>query len=194
MTVKLAIALVLIAAIAAVAIGCAGGGTGDTAGTSEPKQTSAPTKTGAPARTTTPDVASKLISPEWIGADVIRIDGNTMSIPVSEVTSGRMLHFGIADGEGDRMNFMVYDLNGDTYARANLCPPCKSIGFSLQGETLVCNNCGTKFNAISGDGISGACRDFPKAEVAYTVSGGNLALQYGDLVTAYINTGKPGWP
>jgi nitrite reductase/ring-hydroxylating ferredoxin subunit len=188
MAVKLAITLVLVAAIAAIAVGCTSGVTG------EPKETSAPTKTSIPGKTSAPSVTNKLISPTWIGADVIQLDGNTMSIPVSEVTSGKMLHFGITDGQGDRMNFMAYSLNGETYARANLCPPCKSIGFSLLGDILVCDNCGTRFNATTGDGISGACVDYPKAEVAHAISDGKMAMQYNDLVIAYTNTGKPGWP
>jgi nitrite reductase/ring-hydroxylating ferredoxin subunit len=105
-----------------------------------------------------------------------------------------MLHFGITYGQGDRMNFMAYGLNGETYARANVCPPCRSVGFSLLGDILVCDSCGTRFNANTGDGISGACKDYPKAEVAYTISDGKLAMQYNDLVTAYADTGKPGWP
>jgi nitrite reductase/ring-hydroxylating ferredoxin subunit len=105
-----------------------------------------------------------------------------------------MLHFGITDGQGGRMNFMAYGLNGETYARANVCPPCRSVGFSLLGDILVCDSCGTRFDAITGNGISGACKDYPKAEVAHTISDGKLAMQYNDLVTAYANTGKPGWP
>jgi len=182
MAVKLAVILISVVAIAAIAAGCTGGGIGD--------NTEAAGQANSPVNSNT----NTLIRPTWIGADVIQIDGNTMSIPVSEVTGGKMLHFGITDGQGDSMNFMVYDLNGDTYARANLCPPCKSVGFSLEGDVLVCNSCGTRFEATTGEGISGACRDYPKAEVANAISDGRITLEYNDLVTAYANTGKPGWP
>jgi hypothetical protein len=89
---------------------------------------------------------------------------------------------------------MAYKLNGGRYVRANVCPPCRSVGFSLSGDILVCNSCGTRFKASTGAGISGACRDYPKAEVAHVISGDNLTMDIDDLVTAYENTQRPGWP
>jgi nitrite reductase/ring-hydroxylating ferredoxin subunit len=105
-----------------------------------------------------------------------------------------MLHFKISTGSSGEQNFMAYDLNGEKYVRANVCPPCRSIGFSLSGDTLVCDSCGTRFSANTGDGISGACKDFPKAEVVTAINGDNYSMELGDLVAAYENTEKPGWP
>lgn len=188
MAVKLALTLVLVAAIAAVAIACTSGGADDITG---PGETKGPSVTIRPSET---KLTNTLIRPTWIGAEAIKVEGNSISIPLSEVDSGKMLHFGITDGQGGRMNFMAYGLNGETYARANVCPPCRSVGFSLLGDILICDSCGTRFDAITGNGISGACKDYPKAEVAHAISDGKLAMQYNDLVTAYANTGKPGWP
>jgi nitrite reductase/ring-hydroxylating ferredoxin subunit len=197
---KILLVVILLAITAAVAIGCTSGDSGDSVILGKTKSTGTPTETGmpkptdAPQPTDKPTQANTLIGATWIEEGLIEIEGDSMSIPVSEIDSKTMLHFGIVDGQSNRMNFMVYGLNGETYARANLCPPCKSVGFSLLGDILVCDRCGTRFDAITGDGISGACRDYPKAAVAHTISDGRLAMQYGDLLTAYANTGKPGWP
>jgi nitrite reductase/ring-hydroxylating ferredoxin subunit len=147
-----------------------GGGSGDRSGTAE------------------------LIRPEWIGAGVLEIGSDTVSIPTSEVIGGRMLHFAVSTGQGGEENFMAYNMAGQTHVRANVCPPCRSIGFSLLGDILVCDSCGTRFNANTGDGISGACKDFPKAAVDYTVSGDNIVMGFDNLTIAYENTEKPGWP
>ena len=72
---------------------------------------------------------------------------------------------------------MAYDLAGEKYVRANVCPPCRSIGFSLAGDILVCNSCGTRFNVKTGDGISGARKDYPKAAVEYAISGDNISSE-----------------
>ena len=161
---KMALAWMLLAAL--VVVGCSSGGSGDTNGT------------------------GGIISPTWITAQQ---EGDSVSIPVSELLSGKMLHFSITY-QGDNKTFMAYKLGGETYVRANVCPPCRSTSFSLDGDTLICDSCGTRFEASTGAGISGACVNYPKAEVAYETSGSSLAMEMDDLVTAYANTLSPGWP
>jgi hypothetical protein len=90
------------------------------------------------------------------------------------------------------MNFMAYMLDGQIMVRANVCPPCKSIGFTLDKNILVCDRCATTFSAPTGDGIQGACVDFPKAAVAYEIVGDNLVMKEADLVKAYEDTLSPG--
>ena len=130
------------------------------------------------------------VRPTWVDAQV---EGNTVSILTAEVDSGKMLHFRVTDQDAN-MAFMAYQLDGERYVRANVCPPCRSVGFSLSGDILVCNSCGTKFEASTGDGISGACRDYPKAEVAHAISGDKITMDTDDLINAYLDTEKPGWP
>lgn len=181
-------ALALIVTVTIVSVMFAGGGTDNGGGIDVAGKTDVGGGTGDKSGTST------LIRPEWIGAGVLEIGSDTISIPTNEVVSGRMLHFAVTTEQGGEENFMAYNLAGETYVRANVCPPCRSVGFSLLGDILVCNSCGTRFSANTGDGISGACRDFPKAAVAYTNSGGNIAMGFDDLVAAYENTEKPGWP
>ncbi len=134
--------------------------------------------------------ATGIISPTWVTAQQ---EGDTVSIPVSELDSGKMLHFQVAYQTAD-MAFMAYKLDGDYYVRANVCPPCRSTSFSLDGDTLVCDSCGTRFKASTGAGISGACVNYPKDDVAYERSGSSLTMEMDDLATAYENTLNPGWP
>jgi len=172
MVARVALTLMLIATI--VAIGCASGGTG---GTPEPNDGGDTNGTG-------------VVSPTWIDAQV---EGNVASIPTGEVDSGKMLHFRVTD-QGTSMAFMAYRLDGERYVRANICPPCRSEGFSLAGDVLDCNNCHTKFEASTGEGISGACKDYPKTEVAYAIVGDKVTMDIDALVNAYRNTEKAGLP
>jgi nitrite reductase/ring-hydroxylating ferredoxin subunit len=130
------------------------------------------------------------IKATWIEPQVV---GDTASIPVSEIENNKIIHFKFRTQDKD-MTFMAYDLSGETYVRANICPPCHSIGFSLQKSTLVCDTCGTVFDAKTGAGIEGACVDFPKASVPYEISDGNIVMKSNDLVAAYQSTINPGWP
>jgi nitrite reductase/ring-hydroxylating ferredoxin subunit len=128
------------------------------------------------------------IKATWIESQVA---GGTVSIPVSEVENNLNVHFNLKT-QGEDMNFMAYVLDGEIYVRANVCPPCRSIGFSLAEAALICDTCATTFEAKTGKGIEGACVDFPKASVPYEVSDGNVAMKGTDLIAAYQDTLEPG--
>lgn len=116
-----------------------------------------------------------------------------VSIPLSEVENRMMTHFKLATTDGD-IAYMAYVVDGEIFVRANVCPPCRSIGFSLNDQTLICDTCRTTFKAKTGGGIVGACVDFPKAAVPYEISAGQLLMEGTDLLSAYQNTLNPGLP
>ena len=130
------------------------------------------------------------IEATWIDPQVL---ADTVSIPVNEVESNWNVHFEV-ETQDTSMNFMAYVLDGEIYVRANVCPPCRSIGFSLDEDILVCDRCATTFAAKTGEGIGGACVDYPKALVPYEIEDGNIVMSSVDLTTAYQDTIEPGWP
>jgi len=128
------------------------------------------------------------IKATWIEPQVA---GDIVSIPVSEIENNRNVHFNVNTQGGD-MNFMAYVLDGEIYVRANVCPPCRSIGFSLDEDILVCDRCATTFKAQTGEGIAGACVGYPKASVPYEIRDGNMVMNSTDLIAAYQDTLEPG--
>ena len=128
------------------------------------------------------------IKATWIEPQVV---GDTVSIPVSEVENNKIIHFKFGTQDKDT-TFMAYKLSGELYVRANVCPPCRSVGFSLQKDILVCDTCMTTFEAKTGEGIEGACVDFPKASVPYEIIDGNMVMKDTDLIAAYQDTIEPG--
>ena len=128
------------------------------------------------------------ISATWIEPQVL---SDTVSIPVSEVENNWNIHFNV-EPQGEDMNFMAYVLDGEIYVRANVCPPCRSIGFSLEEAVLICDRCATTFGAETGEGINGACVDYPKASVPYQIDGDNIVMKDTDLIAAYEDTLEPG--
>jgi hypothetical protein len=170
-----------------IAVACANSaGVPPTTGT---PSSSAPATATTVIQATTPKPAGP------IKATIIpaQVQGDSVTIPVSEVEKDWNTQFAI-DSPTGKMNFMVYLLNDKIYVRADVCPPCRSIGYSLAANVLVCDRCATTFKADTGDGIQGACVDYPKALIPYTISSGNLVMKQSDLVVAYQNTLKPGWP
>lgn len=117
------------------------------------------------------------------------VSADSVSVPVSVVQDNWNTHF-LIDTPGGTMGFMAYILNNTIYVRASICPPCRGKTYSLDGASLVCDTCATTFDAVTGKGISGACVNYPKASVAYQVSGGNIVMKTADMITAYQDTLK----
>lgn len=130
----------------------------------------------------------KVIKATWIKPE---ITGDTISIPISEVDKDIITHFKVSSPTDD-LAFMAYKFDGKLYARANVCPPCLSDNFSLNKNTLVCDTCGSVFNAKTGAGISGPCVAYPKASVSYDIKDGNIMMKGTDLITAFQDTLKRG--
>jgi nitrite reductase/ring-hydroxylating ferredoxin subunit len=173
-----------------IAVACAGPTAAPAPAETQP-QTSLPVPAASPTPVLTPvPKPSGSIKAKWIEPQV---DGDTVSVPVSDVENNWNIHFKL-ETQASKMNFMAYLLDGKVYVRANVCPPCRSIGYSLDGDILVCDRCATLFKAKTGDGIKGACVDYPKASVPYVIADGNIVMKEADLVVAYQNTLKPGWP
>jgi nitrite reductase/ring-hydroxylating ferredoxin subunit len=126
----------------------------------------------------------------WIEPQLV---AGAVSIPVNQVENNRNVHFKIEDETGE-LHFMAYALNGELHLRASICPPCRGIAYSLDGDVLVCDTCATTFRAKTGDGIKGACVNYPKAAVPFDVVDGSIVATQSDLLVAYERTLEPGWP
>lgn len=134
------------------------------------------------------EIENELIVATWISPD---ISDNIVSVPVDVVESNINVHFKVDTQEGE-IAVMAYKLGDNIIVRSNVCPPCGSIGFSLDNDILFCDACGTTFDANSGDGIQGACVAYPKENIGYTIIGENLVMDMDDIVLAHIETVKRG--
>lgn len=189
-------------ALVAVAAACGGGGdSSDSAPAAQPTRppvtTSQPTASAQPTKpptatqpATTQPVRKGKISPTWIPASLT--DG-TVSISRAAVDKAGMAHFK-APVNGENLPFMAYTFGGQLMIRANLCVPCRSTSYSLDGDRLVCDTCGTIFKASTGGGVSGACMNYPKASVAFQIADDNVLMKASDVKVAWDNTLKPGLP
>ncbi len=129
-------------------------------------------------------VSAAPIEGTWIDAAVV---GDTATVPLALVQQDVNTHFTV-DAGGRTLVFMAYMLGGEVQVRANVCPPCRSRGFALYGDTLVCDTCATTFDARDGSGISGACVDYPKASVECHIVDGAISMAVADLSAAYDET------
>ncbi len=123
----------------------------------------------------------------WITAQV---NADEVSIPTTSVDDNTNVHFKVKTDIGE-LSVMAYQFDNKLFVRSNVCPPCNSIGFSLKNGTLVCDSCGTVFDAVTGKGIEGGCVAFPKESIPYTLSDGKITMKLSDVVAAHEKTIEP---
>jgi nitrite reductase/ring-hydroxylating ferredoxin subunit len=119
-----------------------------------------------------------------------QLNGDLVLIPTSEVDKYTNTRF-LVNSATERLSFMAYKYNNQLYVRADICPPCGSESFTLTNGTLVCDTCGTVFNAKTGSGMKGACVKYNKVQVVYEVKDGNIVMKGTDLSSAFQNTLNP---
>jgi len=163
----------------------------DIPGSTQPPVNTAisPSNTSIPPSLITPKktISNKRIRPTFIQPV---IENNTVSINLVEITKNVMTHFNVVTSKGSEV-FMAYLFNDQNYVRPSICVPCGGQSYSLVGATLVCDICGTVFDAATGDGIKGGCVRFPKEPVSYQSMNNLLVINTADLITAYEDTLKP---
>ncbi len=146
--------------------------------------TTSPSAAVNPATTTALVNPTSPVDPTTLTA---KVAGDVVSIPLSDVAAKFNTRFAVNTPQG-QASYMAYVWNGAIQVRADICPPCGSKSFKLTKGTLVCNSCGTVFDAVSGKGKSGACVRYSKESVAYQISGDTLVMKMADLSTAYTRT------
>lgn len=122
------------------------------------------------------------------------INGEMVSIPVELVEKYWIVNFQMTINGKNVPLMAVKTTDGKINIMPRICVPCRSEGWHLKDDVLICDACGTTFDAKSGDGIQGACKDFPKALIPYTTDEGKFTMTIADIADAYTKTLKPGWP
>ncbi|MGA9187972.1 MAG: Fe-S-containing protein [Methanosarcina sp.] len=130
---------------------------------------------------------AKSVKGTWITSQV---NADQVSIPANSVNENTNVHFKVKTDIGE-LSVMAYRFDNKVFVRSNVCPPCNSIGFSLKNGTLVCDSCGTVFDAVTGKGIEGGCVAYPKESIPYTVSDGKITMKLSDVVAAHEKTIEP---
>lgn len=150
-----------------------------------PESQPAPT-TPAPV-TVVPSTAVVTTGPVPATPLIVSHQGDEISIPLSAVAEVLNAEFGIGVDERS-LDFMAYLFDGQLYVRASACPPCASLAYTLDGDVLLCRACDSRYDAVTGEGIDGACVDYPKASVPYRVVGDRVVMRVADLTRAWDET------
>ena len=71
--------------------------------------------------------------------------------------------------------------SGNLVVATSFCEPCKSTSFHIEGNTLVCDTCFTKWDLNTLKGVSGGCTAYPPQAIKAQQQGGNIVVATADL-------------
>lgn len=71
--------------------------------------------------------------------------------------------------------------SGNLVVATSFCEPCKSTSFHIEGNTLVCDTCFTKWDLNTLQGVSGGCTAYPPQALKVQQQGGNIVVATADL-------------
>lgn len=93
----------------------------------------------------------------------------------------------ISDQEGNQKSLPLQAYvapSGRVVTAVSICEPCSSYYFHIeQGNTLVCNVCGTRWNLENLSAISGACGSYPPLEVPNEIEGDTIKIAEADIAS-----------
>ena len=113
---------------------------------------------------------------------LVEAQDGTVRLPLSTFEDGKAHHYTFMH-EGDPLEFFVLKSDdGVVRAAFNACDVCfrERKGYTQDGDTMVCNNCGRRFPADQINVVQGGCNPSP---LDRSVSGEELVIQFEDLLT-----------
>ncbi len=128
---------------------------------------------------------------EMTPVQAVQSDGY-LQLPLSQVKEKGLVFFEydklqIPDQEGKErpLPLLAYAApSGRVVTATSICEPCNSYFFHIeQGNVLVCNVCGTRWNLEDLSVISGACGDYPPAEVPNVIEGDTVKIKEASLAS-----------
>jgi uncharacterized membrane protein len=106
--------------------------------------------------------------------------GGDVSIPLAKISDGKA-HFYSYETGGVKVKYFVMKSSDGVYRAAldacEVCYPQKK-GYHQEGDQMVCNNCGRRFDSVKINVITGGCNPIPLQK---TKAGGDLQIAASSL-------------
>lgn len=109
------------------------------------------------------------------------VDGERISIPVDDVRNNKLVAFDYNSGTKTIPLTAWVTPSGAIKTAIRMCEPCNSTSFRIEGNILVCNTCGTRWDLETLKGISGGCVNYPPDPMPSIIEGGNVIIDAGPV-------------
>lgn len=113
------------------------------------------------------------------------VENRQIRFPLAVVDDNGIVYFELENDEGTLVPLMAYITpTGRLFAGSSMCEPCNGRRFSLAGETLVCETCGTTYTIEDRVFISGAqaCGQYPPVDMKPLIEDGMIVIDYNEVL------------
>jgi uncharacterized membrane protein len=130
-------------------------------------------------------VVVMLTLPEGVAAQVIQqtpsitagVERGKVTVSVDEVRTKKIVYWDYRKADGTTIPLMAYrSPSGLVKMAVRACEPCEGYSFRIEGEQLVCNTSGTRWDLDTLKGISGDWQDYPPSLLRTSVADGDLTV------------------
>ena len=110
----------------------------------------------------------------------INVSHEDVKIPLAKVNDGTARFFHYSIGGKDIKFFVLKSSDGVIRAAFDTCDVCypEKEGYRQEGDFMVCNNCGQRFESVLINVRKGGCNPVP---LDRTVEGSNLVIKVADI-------------
>jgi len=104
------------------------------------------------------------------------VDNGEIVIALSDVIEKKMVGFTYS-GETKSVEMLAYiNPEGKVVTAIAMCEPCNSKSFHTESGEIVCDNCGTRWNSTTLEGVSGSCQKYPPDPIPSRVVGNEVRI------------------
>ena len=105
-----------------------------------------------------------------------KVENGYIIISLPQVLEKKMVSF-TYDGKSKKVEMIAYvNPQGKLVTSIAMCEPCNSKSFHTESQDLVCDNCGTRWNFTTLEGISGACQKYPPDPIPSQIVGSEVRI------------------
>jgi len=120
---------------------------------------------------------------QQVPATTAATEAGKVSFSVQEVSTKKLVAWDYKDG-GKTIPLLAYTTpSGVVKVATRMCEPCNSTSFRVEGNQLVCNSCGTRWDLESFKGISGGCQGYPPEQLTSSIVDGKISVDEQKVAT-----------
>lgn len=120
---------------------------------------------------------------QQIPATTAATENGRVSVSVDEVVSKKLVAW---DYRKDRITtpLLAYVTpSGAVKVATRMCEPCNSTSFRIEGNHLVCNACGSRWELETSKGIAGGCQGYPPEVLPSSIVDGKIVVDEQKVAT-----------
>ncbi len=113
---------------------------------------------------------------QQVPASTATAENGRVGITVQEVTDKKLVAWDYKKGSTSIPLMAYVTPSGAVKVAVRTCEPCNGFSFRIEGNQIVCNTCGTRWDLESSKGISGGCQGYPPDVLPGSVVDGKITV------------------